>query len=131
MGDSMSTVRIALLLLSVALLAGCTTASTYPTRGQQLAQDVRFSSVAVSIDQSLATSRLVMFREYRGAHLLKDTITSQLEAQGRIDLLNQHNEDLSKTTAELSTQVAVLRELGIAGRDAVQAIRSPLRLLGR
>lgn len=57
--------------------------------------------------------------------------TSADEAQARIDRLNQHNEDLSGATEELSVQVGVLKELGTVGLDVVQAINSPLRLLGR
>ena len=99
---------------------------------------VQEASIAITVIALivLAVAAVRLFRGARAAQRRIEPPANALvaaadEAQGRIDLLNQHNEDLSKTTAELSTQVAVLRELGIAGRDAVQAIRSPLRLLGR
>lgn len=60
-----------------------------------------------------------------------ELVVSADAAQARIDRLNQHTEDLSEATEQLSIQVGVLKELGTVGLDAVQALRSPLRLLGR
>ncbi len=84
----------------------------------------------------LAVSAVRLFRGARDAQRRIEPPANALvsaadEAQARIDLLNEHNEDLSTATAELSVQVGVLKELGTAGQDAVQAIRSPMRLLGR
>ena len=76
--------RIAAILGVLLLGSACTTAHTYPTKGDPLAADVQFSNVAVSIDKSVRSNRLVMFRQLRGTHLLRDALLARLNAEGRI-----------------------------------------------
>lgn len=81
----MPTTKTVLLMTLLLVATGCTSAHTYPTRGEELSYDATFSGVAVSIDPGLSPQRLQMFRQHRGTRLLRDAIVAQLGRQGRFD----------------------------------------------
>jgi hypothetical protein len=116
-GEMKMALKIAL-LVPLLFALGCTSAGTYPTKGDELPEGAAFSEVAVEIDKSLSATQLGTFRQFRGSHILRSAIVAALERQGRFDPNADHHLEVRVVGYRLkSGWEGVLNALALGGGD--------------